>query len=271
MDILLKKPSECAFHSNAKDVCSGTKGIAAMKALIDNMGNENYTNDKSILESAKKMLHCESESCVINKPEFYNLYTGNLDELKKNNFKPEGPRNTDEWLSNYNLDDVLEQWQKKYSDFRHIPFQMRDFEKTKTELATIDFIEEYKKGTKSFGVIINTDISTGSGIHWFAIFVDFRDSKKMSIEYFNSSGSLPVKEIHDWLYNTKMKMAAHGYDVDVVIVSRIEHQKSNTECGVFSLWYIYSRLNNVPYAYFNKNDAVTDDMMYKFREHLFRQ
>ncbi len=273
MDILKKQVSECAFHNkdgHKTGICSGNSGVDAMKKILDELNVSYSNNPDDVLEKTKKELSCKSESCVVNNSKFKKIF-GSVDTLKKENFKPDGPWNNDNWLSNFNIDDVLEQWTKVYPGFLHIPFQMRDFAKNKTELHTIDLCSEYENGMKYFGVVINTDYSTGQGVHWFAIFGDFSNPDNVTLEYFNSSGNLPLKEIHDWLYDTKQKLESCGLKVKIIVVTRIEHQKSNTECGVFSLWYIYSRLNDVPYKYFDRHEFVTDDMMYKFRTHLFRK
>lgn len=57
--------------------------------------------------------------------------------------------------------------------------------------------------------------------------------------------------------------------VDIVCCSEIRHQQSKTECGLYSLFYIFARLNGVPYEYFMKN-PVPDQLMFEFRQLLFK-
>jgi len=275
MDILKKPVSECAFHNKEgahSGVCSGSGGVDAMKKILNELNVVHSGNtDKDILKKTQEKLACDSESCVVKSAIFKKAYTSSVDKLKKEKFKPDGPWKDDTWLNNFNIDDVLDQWTNVYPGFVHIPFQMRDFDKKNTELAKVDLYTKYKEGMKSFGVVLNTDYSSGGGIHWFAIYGDFSDPNNVTLEYFNSSGTLPLKEVQNWLYSTKALLESHDLKVKVIIVSRIEHQKSDTECGVFSLWYIWSRLNGISYVYFDKSKAVTDDMMYTFRRHLYRR
>lgn len=56
--------------------------------------------------------------------------------------------------------------------------------------------------------------------------------------------------------------------VDIICCSEIRHQQSKTECGLYSLFYIFARLNGVPYEYFMKN-PVPDQLMFEFRQVLF--
>ena len=67
-------------------------------------------------------------------------------------------------------------------------------------ITEINFIDELKKNNsnftyngelKNFGVVINTDLSTNGGIHWFSIFIDFTVTP-ITIEYFNSSFLLKI-------------------------------------------------------------------------------
>jgi len=46
------------------------------------------------------------------------------------------------------------------------------------------------------------------------------------------------------------------------------HQRGDTECGVYSLYYIRQRLEGTPARWF-ATDTVPDDAMIKFRKHLF--
>lgn len=280
--------TECAFNIKSKNgVCADRETVESMRKFLMNLGHTkepNKMNEKDIVEKVKKKLSCEVESCIISHPKFVNFIgKTKADKIKKESYKPAGPWDNNEWLSNINIDEVLEQWAKPKKDkdenkkedctrFLHIYFQMRDFEIKKTKLATINLANEYEKGMRRFAVVINTDYSDGSGEHWFCIFGDFdRPDGSITLEYFNSSGILPLPEIHDWLYKTKKMLESHlKKNVKIVYVSRNALQKSNSECGVFCLAYIYCRLNGYDYPVFAKPGSLTDEAMYEFRKFLFR-
>ena len=40
---------------------------------------------------------------------------------------------------------------------------------------------------------------------------------------------------------------------------------------MFVLWYIYNRLNDVPFEYFDKDESANDEMMTALREFMFRK
>ena len=166
----------------------------------------------------------------------------------------------------------MKQIERKYKskNFLHIEFQMRDFEKANGSLSKIDMVEEYKKGVRCFGVIFNTDVSSGNGEHWFAIFGDFSKTP-LTIEYFNSSGDDPLPEIAKWMKDTKNKLEKElKKPAKDVIVTKLINQEDNHSCGSYSLYYIISRLEGVPFEYFTKN-IIGDKKMHEFRYHLFRK
>ena len=274
--IVPEAKNECAFHINTVDnVCSDQFTLDKMKEFINGLDNASApTKSTEIVEKAKKLTGCNTESCVIKSQEISGvLGREHTDKIIATRFKPAGPANSTAWLNNDNIDHTIHQWSKIYPKFLHIPFQMIDFDKNETHLAQVNLVDEYQRGMRRMGCVINTDKSTGSGIHWFCIYIDMTDDKKWTLEYFDSAGDYPKKSVHEWLNNQRALLsAAHaGQAIEVVDVTRSNQlQRSTTECGVFSLWYILSRLNGIPYSYFSQPNATDDKMMYKFREFLFR-
>ncbi len=232
-------------------------------------------DEKKVKEILKQKTGCETETCILK----HNIVKSKLGEdlirnAMKMYYKPKGPANSTEWLSNIDIDSVLEQMQQKYVDkkFKHIKYQMIDFNKTRSELATMDWPTEYTKGYRTFGTVVNTDKSTGGGIHWFAIFGDFSDElQEFTVEYFNSSGELPMDEINIWMYRVKNDWASEFKNpIRRVIATRIANQRDNSSCGPYSLFYIISRLDGVPYQWFD-NHKIGDENMQLYRNYLFRE
>ena len=218
---------------------------------------------KEVIEKIKKKTNCDTELCVAKKT------------IAKNNpkilayYKNIGPRNSTELLSNFDIDDAIKNWtiaiDKKHYN---MPFQMIDFYETNTELATVNLNNLIKKGYHSMSVVLNTDVSTGGGIHWFCLFCDFQ-KKDITLEFFNSSSNPPLPPVKKWLFETKKKLEIDANrNVNIVLVTdKIQHQKSNTECGVYSLYYIYSRIKKIPYK--NFYHRIPDSLMFEFRKVLF--
>ena len=264
---------ECAFFIENNDLCFSSEIKGKLKKIVDNLTENKVESDKKAVDFLKKKFNCNNESCLLQKSEIKREIGDDVakKELERR-FKPSGPWDSTQWFSNFNIDEVLEQFTKKYksNNFLHIPFQMRDFESIGTELATVDLSEKYKAGMGCFGVVLNTDKSTGRGQHWFCIFGDFR-KEPFTIEYFNSSGSAPLNEVQIWMKKTKNRLQKNlRKPINDIIVSRIRHQTDNHSCGSYSIYYILSRLENIPKEYF-KSNRVCDKLMHKFRSSIFRK
>ncbi len=274
MEFKSELDSECAFHVQKTDgFCAPVQIVNKLKTFVASKEYSNAENKHtSALDVLKAKYDCNSETCVLSQYDVKRYVNpDDIDKALKENFKPIGPARSTEWLSNFDIDDVLAQVERKYDDknFLHIPFQMRDFEKTNSELARLDWQSKYNEGYRTFGTVINTDYSSGKGIHWFCLFGDFLDSSdKFTIEYFNSSGELPLPEISEWMKRTKYSLN-FPKEVKDVIVTRIENQSNSHACGVYSLYYIISRLDGVPWEWFKKN-KVGDERMKYCRQYLFR-
>lgn len=256
MDIKEEHKTECKLNSS---VCSPEYIIEEVKDKL----NVTLDEPDEIIYEAIEKTNCDSESCLIKK------VIVNNDVILDKYFKPEGPRNDTSLLDNYNIDNVLKQWTEIYPKFYFIKFQMIDFEEMKTELATVNILDIIKNGYKSMGVVLNTDVSSGKGIHWFCLYCEFK-SNMNTLEYFNSSGRMPRDEVLAWLNKTNSILNDNGIKSNIVIASNIQHQiDSETECGPYSLYYIWSRLNKVSYKEFD-NKRIPDKKMIEFRETLFR-
>ena len=295
---------ECAEHLDIESgaPCSTDEVVGAIAQFIisKEVPIEPYNKKKSnnkllptvnnlqsrIINTAAGVLGCSSESCVVTHPSIKKFilkkqpisqkeYNKNLEER----FKVPGPRNSLKLLSNYDIDGTLKKWQKIFPDFYHCPFAMMDFAKTNDALETVSIPKIIEQGKyKNFGCIVNTDISSGPGKHWVAVFVhhphDLPD-EEWTIEYFNSAGRPPTKQIIAWQEKTKnelrdYKFAIHkNTKVKTVAVTDVIHQESRSECGLYTLYYIRSRLDGVPYTFF-ENTIIPDNVMTAFRKHIFR-
>jgi hypothetical protein len=260
--------SECAIDKGGA-VCSPKHVISDMAKMIQSNSQQVPTDNHAILEKAKQITECESESCVLLHHKFKKVASSSVDKILDEFFKPEGPAMNFGLLSNYNIDEFLEQLTKRHTTFLHIPFQMRDFEKTRTELATIDLTKHFKNGKKKFGVVLNTDWSHGGGIHWYCLFGEHHGSH-IVLEYFNSSGRDPLVETQAWLHKTKHHIhSTLRIPTEIKYSTGVLFQNDDHSCGVYCLMYIWLRLEGVPASWFNARN-FNDEFMHKARKVLFR-
>jgi hypothetical protein len=286
-DLIPKRISECAIY-----VSAGNPKSCASKEVIQKIGTtlkqDVGLDIVKIVEAAKKETNCDSEKCVLE------AKRGEMGEMRsvvdrelKNNYKIEGPRDSS-WLSNVNIDAALQMWAtNKFRDFFPYNFNMRDYarysineknvvvEKPDT-LATVFFEDLYERGFRCAACVVNIDRYHGKGKHWLALFADARsDTDDWSVEIFDSAGSPPLPEWQSWAKKTEIQMneiisqsTRPDRKVHNVRVGRTRQQDSNSECGVYSLFYIWARLNGVPYKWFMEN-RIYDKVMFEFRQHLF--
>lgn len=249
------------------DVCSDHKTISSVAEMLA----IKVKGDIAIMREAKRKTHCETEHCVIGK--FYHD-----DKRAMAMFKVEGPRDTS-LLSNINIDRTLQQWTYNFKDFMPYNFNMSDYydhsvadgyiTNRPDTLATRDMaVDVYDKGFKTMACVINSDVYSGPGKHWMALFVDMRQSPA-TVEFFNSSGNSPGASWRNWMDKTKLQLEA-STNLTVQLVNDLNHhqQHSLTECGVYSLYYVWHRLNGYSYEFFKHNE-VPDTLMFAFRQHLF--
>ena len=144
---------------------------------------------------------------------------------------------------------------------------MVNFKEVGDTLSTIPINEVYNQKYDTAACVINSDVYKNPGKHWMALFVDMR-KEPFTVEFFNSSGNPPVAEFTAWMQESVTRLESLGKRAETVCVSRVKHQYSRTECGVYALWYIYCRLNGRPYSDF-RDTVVPDTDMFRFRQHLF--
>lgn len=291
-----KKPSECA-PTISGEVCSPDAIISLMKKFIEDQTGKPFTGHKhDILNMMTKLLECDgTESCILSHHRFESIAGSNtLKKVKENRMMPYGPRDNTALLNNFNIDEVLDKYTNKIPDFHHINFRMIDFAQTEPS----EFSKKYNDGEpveviksslltfldplffqgskKCMGVVLNTDIHTNGGKHWFALFFDFRNPNDITLEYFNSSGNIPMEEVHEYLvkFQRKVCRAYPQSKCTIERVSSVQLQNSRTECGVYSCYYVISRAEGISLRDFRNTcntKGIPDSKMIEYRKHLFRR
>lgn len=243
--------------------CKKPSGICSNQETLQAIADKVEVHTKSgpaIVNAAKKATGCNSELCVVRK------LVDNADDVIKRHWKPHGPRGMS-WLSNVHIDNVLEWWEDEH-DFVHIPFACIDFMKTGEPLARMS-IPTLASKRKPAACVINTDVRSGTGKHWFCLFINPVTPDHVEIEYFNSSGNNPMVEILEYITECKRSSEPHGIDVALVVASTMRHQYSDSECGPYSLYYLWSRLKGIDHDVFGRRH-IKDSEMTRFRSAVFR-
>ncbi len=165
------------------------------------------------------------------------------------------------------------------NEFRHALTLRKVINKPDTSFVT-KISTHNNEPLQCYGIVCNTDSSHGSGQHWFCIFIstdqkDPDDTSKIwiRIELFNSGGGGCKSEYFNKFWQKKAMeiSAATGLKCTFDEITNIQHQSDETgNCGSYSLFYIYSRLNHcIPREFDNPKYKITDYAMLKFRSVCF--
>jgi len=266
--------TNCSINTTYNSKTKTCMKMSTLKKLAKKMNKDNRfgqiniekfdkKNKDKFLKVIKKGLGCTSnlDFCVLKKEdEFYDV----LNE----DFKPKGPIDEKEWLSSLDLINIMDHYEKKYTDFEFLgpfPIDFHFIYKDFMNLNLKKLIKEHKK----LGIIFNTDVSSGPGEHWISLFLDL-DNK--TVCFFDSVGMKPPKEVTR-LINDLIKSAKKNYNVKLKkVINCTQYQFGDSACGVFALWFIISRLkgetcNNL----FNKSlKDINDKSINNLRKKYFR-
>jgi hypothetical protein len=283
-ELIPEHVSECALWTGKghDEPCVSAAMIGDIKKHI----NAGAGSHKDVMDSAKAKTNCTSEKCVLEalKP---HLGEARVKAEIANSLKITGPTDT-KLLSNINIDAIMRQYMNKFPSFFPYNFNMLNYASYRFEngyvidtpdtLSSVlfaDLMTGEFDGHKydCAGCIINTDTYQGAGKHWMALFADTR-TDPCTVEFFNSSGNSPAPEWISWMVKTRdgiihmMEHRGTKVNAEVKKVTNIRHQQSKTECGLYSLFYVWARLHDVPIEYF-MNTPIPDQLMFEFRQHLF--
>ena len=198
-------------------------------------------------------------------------------------FAPEAPkswiRDPDEWLSSEEIENVMKQYEDKFPEFEFLGPSPSDYNAPKVagvcvweELCHFSLKKYVDSGTHKIGVIFNTDPHTEDGAHWVSLFINIDTDKNNSyIFFFDSTGDRPQKEIREFIETVTQQGRAMGIRFKHFI-NRKQHQKSNTECGMYALFMLVNLIEGTRTAEeFMRGDRVPDSQMLEFRKEYFNR
>lgn len=261
-------------------VCARHNELLHMRRLLGKEVASDATPEV-VVAATMRLLDVANEAAIWQHPKMVAVVgAAPAAAIIKSTFKPEGPAGSVALLNNFNIDTTLRLWaengEKMFGKkFVAIPFQMIDFAEVGSELADVEIVAKMKAGgADAFGVVLNTDVSSGRGKHWFCLYGDLAHAGTAAdpivIEYFNSSGFPPALQVVAWIEKVIMTLESRHKLVAVRHDSVPKQlQKSHTECGVWSLMYIRARLDGHPPGWFY-SEGTTDADITRMRALFFR-
>jgi len=188
------------------------------------------------------------------------------DHLENKVFRPSGPQGRFDWLSTLDINKVLYQYEEKYPDFKFLGAVPLDFiELDYLPFKNLNIRELQEDNTNKFGVIFNTDKSHQSGKHWISLFVDL---SKGQIYFSDSMGTRPPKEVSDFMKIVQNYLEEKKISEIDVRHNKTQHQKGNSECGVYSINFILRLLKGKSFDHITSK-RLSDDQVNKCRIKYF--
>jgi hypothetical protein len=236
------------------------------------------TNDsKTIWETIKSYYQttCNKESCWIKQM----VKNPKLEKELMESFAPESPddwkKNPNEWLSSVDIMQVMNQYEKKYKCFDFMGPSPIDYDTHMLhgkcvweELCHFNLADQIKNGKTKIGIVFNTDPHYKGGSHWISLFINV---KKGTIFFFDSAGDKIPDQIMKFVNN----VIEQGHSLNKRINFKfdqnypVEHQYGNTECGIYSLFFIVHMLEDKITSHYLKTHILKDDYMQNFRKVYF--
>jgi hypothetical protein len=274
-----------------KDSCFPPETLVLLKESY----NKYHPEDKIIStelteiweELNKRLVQCSKEDCWLNQIQDANVRKKiHIDSFAPNQPK-EWKKNPDEWLSNFDIINVLIQYEKTYKEFHLIGPTPIDFDSRPKdmdgqcvwdELCKFDLEKYLKDGKTKIGIVFNLDKHDKSGSHWVSMFVDLDDK---FVFYMDSAGNkIPeeIKKLFDRIYQQGLALQT-PIKLEFYENSPLEHQMGNTECGMYTLYFIITMLtgkteekifqNYMEKIKFFKNKRIPDNFMKRYRNIYF--
>lgn len=209
----------------------------------------------------------DDETCWIHLPFIRNKLKEKDIEDTFRPLKPlEWNQNKFTWLNTDDIANVMSQYQDSHEDFIFFGPVPADCPiGWDCELTNANPIKLNQAGYQKIGIIFNLDDHDEPGSHWTAVYISCPDH---SIEYFDSYGENPEPSIQTFLE----KWCKSWNDVKVpmkIHVNQERFQYGNSECGMFSMYYIIQRLNGLSRIKV-LTGGLNDTLMNQLRNVLYR-
>lgn len=235
--------------------------------------NSSLSKEKLWIAIRNKLAkQCKYEWCWLDQKFIHRIKNKEILNSIIDTFRPPGPESNKSWLTTTQINKVMEQYEKKYIDFKFYgPFPI-DFAKIYNEFINQMKLKQlYNQGIRKLGFVFNLDPSDMPGSHWVALYVDMRPTKRV-IGFYDSRGTCPpprqIGRFISILSSQAKDIYPNGNEFDIKC-NRYRHQHQNSECGVYSMYFLLKSLKGKSFEQI-ENEIILDDEMYEYRKLFFR-
>ena len=235
------------------------------------------TRPALIWHELRMKLDCKDERCWIKEIDDPDLRTQVKNQLFAPEHPPEWIHNKNEWLSNFDIDLVMKQYEDKDKTFKYLATAPMDYDfvvdsskKTcyEEEMCKFDLKEMLDSGKRKFAVIFNLDKHDESGSHWISLFIN---ADRKFIMFFDSANGFLPGGVKKFVNHVKAEGQKNGIKFRFMRNHK-QHQRSNTECGVYSIHFVVEMLHNADRAIeLFINGYIPDNKIEKYRKIYFNE
>ena len=187
--------------------------------------------------------------------------------LQTSVFRPVGPQGQFQWLSTIDINKTLSQYENKYPYFVFLGAVPIDFnELDYYPFQKMNFNDFKKEGKNKLGVIFNLDEHYKGGSHWVSLFTDL---EKGQVYFSDSYGRKPEKRITNFMDRIKDYFKTSNINNVDIRHNPTQHQKGNSECGVYSINFLLRLLKGKTFDHLTKK-RLTDEKVNKCRLRYFK-
>jgi len=254
--------------------CLPTKVLAKIAGMHHTVHGGSTKGDFVEKTALAKKLGCSktNDRCIIKKSL---LSQKEKEELLNAFLRPEMPKEwkqkPDTWLNSDDIQHVMKQYERAYKEFKFLgvvpidfsapdPYTSSDKKCMDDTFCKVDLKAERAAGKQVLGAVFNLDPHYKSGSHWVALTIDL---KRSCVYYFDSYGIAPPKQVARFmryltLQEPKLRLESNGR----------RFQYSNTECGMYSMYFIIRMIAGESFRKFCKH-PISDKWMLQYRTVLF--
>lgn len=215
---------------------------------------------------------CNNEWCWIEQEFVKKIGSKELKSI----FRPKMPKswkkNKYEWLNTTDIETVMKQYEKKYPDFKFIGPVPIDFDYEYSvgqcivnELCNLKIKNLLKNKIERVGIIYNLDPHDKPGSHWVAMYMDLNKKK---VYYFDSYGTQPPNEVKKLVDRIQEQGRELGMEIEYDY-NQTRHQYQNSECGVYSMYFITQLLEGKKTFDGIENSTLKDEFINSKRKYYY--
>lgn len=213
---------------------------------------------------------CKDERCAVQRvlDETHDKELDKLMTLFAPKQNEQWKKNPTEWLTTTDIQQALTPWLLRHRDAHLVDITARDWfwrhptgQCESQSMCSFDLADCHKRGKRKICVVHNLDSHDGPGTHWVTVYIC---SNNKHVYYFDSTGRRCPKDIKKFV----KKVQAQSGGTYGFTENKVAHQKSDTECGVYSIYFLTHMIKtDGDFSHFKTR--IPDAVMKRHREVFF--